>query len=109
MRFNKKSPLKSDKKAPPKAPKKGVVGYNKKTALLEEAITQMNEGKYGRSSAALKELLALDPLNTEARRLFATLHLRLGSLISARTAFESLAREALDRQDFWLAESLLRE
>ena len=109
MRFNKKSPLKSDKKSPPKTPKKGVVGYNKKTALLEEAITQMNEGKYGRSSAALKELLALDPLNTEARRLFATLHLRLGSLISARTAFESLAREALDRQDFWLAESLLRE
>jgi hypothetical protein len=109
VRFNKKSPLKSDKKTPPKAHKKGVVGYNKKTALLEEAITHMNEGKYGRSSATLKELLALDPLNTEARRLFATLHLRLGSLISARTAFESLAREALERQDFWLAESLLRE
>jgi hypothetical protein len=69
----------------------------------------MNAGKYGRSSAALKELLALDPHNTEARRLFATLHLRLGSLVTARQAFESLAREAIERQDYWLAESLLRE
>jgi len=69
----------------------------------------MNAGKYGRASSALKDLLALDPLNAEARRLFATLHLRLGSLISARTAFESLAREAVERQDYWLAESLLRE
>ncbi|MGQ0811291.1 MAG: hypothetical protein ACT4OO_08710 [Nitrospiraceae bacterium] len=86
-----------------------MVGYNKKTALLEDAITQMNAGKYGRSSAALKELLALDPLHAEARRLFATLHLRLGSLMTARTTFESLAREALQRQDYWLTESLLRE
>jgi tetratricopeptide repeat protein len=69
----------------------------------------MNAGKYGRSSAALKELLALDPHNTEARRLFATLHLRLGSLVTARQAFESLGREAIERQDYWLAESLLRE
>ncbi|MGH7216342.1 MAG: tetratricopeptide repeat protein, partial [Nitrospiraceae bacterium] len=69
----------------------------------------MNTGKYGRSSAALKELLSLDPHNTEARRLFATLHLRLGSLVTARQAFESLANEAIERQDFWLAESLLRE
>ncbi len=69
----------------------------------------MNAGKYGRSSAALKELLTLDPQNTEARRLFATLHLRLGSLVTARQAFESLAREAIERQDYWLAESLLRE
>jgi hypothetical protein len=108
VRSDKKSPLKSDKKSS-KISKKGAVGYNKKSALLEDAITQMNAGKYGRASSALKELLALDPLNAEGRRLFATLHLRLGSLISARTAFESLAREALDRQDYWLAESLLRE
>jgi hypothetical protein len=86
-----------------------VVGYSRKTALLEEAITQMNAGKYGRSSAALKELLALDPHNMEARRLFATLHLRLGSLIPARQAFDSLIGEAFQRQDYWLAESLLRE
>ncbi|HSC56281.1 MAG TPA: tetratricopeptide repeat protein, partial [Nitrospira sp.] len=89
--------------------KRGVVGYSKKSALLEEAITHMNTGKYGRSSAALKELLALDPHNTEARRLFATLHLRLGSLVTARQAFESLANEAIGRQDYWLAESLLGE
>lgn len=109
MRSDKKPPLKSDKKVPPKVQKKGSIGYNKKSALLEDAITQMNAGKYGRASAALKDLLALDPLNAEARRLFATLHLRLGSLMSARTAFESLAREAMERQDYWLAESLLRE
>lgn len=109
MRSDKKPPLKSDKKAPPKVQKKGSIGYNKKSALLEDAITQMNAGKYGRASSALKDLLALDPLNAEARRLFATLHLRLGSLMSARTAFESLAREAMERQDYWLAESLLRE
>src|SRR5690349_18454353 len=69
----------------------------------------MNAGKYGRSSAALKELLALDPNNMEARRLFATLHLRLGSLLPARQAFDALINEAFQRQDYWLAESLLRE
>ena len=109
MRANKKSPLKSDKTQPSRGHKRGVVGYSRKSALLEEAITQMNAGKYGRSSTALKELLALDPNNMEARRLFATLHLRLGSLIPARQAFDSLIEEAFQRQDYWLAESLLRE
>ena len=109
MLRNKKTPLKSDKTPTIRGHKRGVVGYSKKTALLEEAITQMNAGKYGRSSAALKELLALDPNNMEARRLFATLHLRLGSLIPARQAFDSLISEAFQRQDYWLAESLLRE
>ncbi|MCC6139932.1 MAG: hypothetical protein IT389_04865 [Nitrospira sp.] len=109
MRADKKTPLKADKKVPPRGHKRGVIGYSKKSALLEDAITQMNAGKYGRSSAALKELLALDPSNMEARRLFATLHLRLGSRLPARQAFESLANEALERQDYWLAESLLRE
>ena len=109
MRIDKKPPQKFDKKTPSRVHKRGVVGYSKKSALLEEAITHMNTGKYGRSSTALKELLALDPHNTEARRLFATLHLRLGSLVTARQAVESLANEAIGRQDFWLAESLLRE
>ncbi len=109
MRTDRKSPHKADKKTGPRGHKQGVVGYSKKSALLEEAITHMNTGKYGRSSAALKELLSLDPQNTEARRLFATLHLRLGSLVTAREAFESLANEAIGRQDYWLAESLLRE
>jgi hypothetical protein len=107
--MNKKSPLKSDKTQTSRAHQRGAVGYGRKSALLEEAITQMNAGKYGRSSTALKELLALDPQNMEARRLFATLHLRLGSLIPARQAFDSLIDEAFQRQDYWLAESLLRE
>ena len=109
MRTDKRSSQKPDKKLPSRVHKRGIVGYSKKTALLEEAITHMNTGKYGRSSAALKELLALDPQNIEARHLFATLHLRLGSLVTARQAFESLANEAIGRQDYWLAESLLRE
>lgn len=109
MRADKKLSHKNEKKSSARGHKQGVVGYSKKSALLEEAITHMNTGKYGRSSAALKELLALDPQNTEARRLFATLHLRLGSLVTAREAFESLANEAIGRQDYWLAESLLRE
>src|SRR6185436_2339374 len=94
---------------PSRVHRRGIVGYSKKSALLEEAITHMNTGKYGRSSAVLKELLALDPQNIEARHLFATLHLRLGSLVTARQAFESLANEAIGRQDYWLAESLLSE
>jgi hypothetical protein len=109
VRTDKKSSQKADKKAPSRVHNRGVVGYSKKSVLLEEAITYMNAGKYGRSSAALKELLSLDPHNTEARRLFATLHLRLGSLVTAQQAFESLANEAIERQDLWLAESLLRE
>ena len=109
MRTDKKPSQKTDKKAPSRAHSRGVIGYGKKSVLLEEAITHMNAGKYGRSSAALKELLSLDPQNTEARRLFATLHLRLGSLVTARQAFEALANEAIERQDLWLAESLLRE
>jgi len=109
VRGDKRTPLKSDGKSTTRGHKRGVVGYSRKTALLEEAITQMNAGKYGRSSSALKELLALDPHNMEARRLFATLHLRLGSLIPARQAFDLLINEAFQRQDYWLAESLLRE
>jgi hypothetical protein len=109
VRAPKKTPVRSIKSQADRGHKHGVVGYSRKTALLEEAITQMNAGKYGRSSAALKELLALDPQNMEARRLFATLHLRLGSLIPARQAFDSLINEAFERQDYWLAESLLRE
>lgn len=109
MRTDKRASHKADKKPGAKGARQGVVGYSRKSALLEEAISHMNAGKYGRSSASLKELLALDPQNMEARRLFATLHLRLGSLVTAREAFESLANEAIGRQDYWLAESLLRE
>lgn len=69
----------------------------------------MNAGKYARSSAILKELLALDPKDQEARRLSATLQLRIGSLANARLAFDSMVKDAMERQDFWLAESLLKE
>ncbi|MCP9451684.1 MAG: hypothetical protein NNA23_03260 [Nitrospira sp.] len=112
MRTEKKKPLKDKEKnstGRTRGLQPSLSGYGRKTALLEEAITQMNEGRYGKASTTLKELLALDPHNMEARRLFATLHLRLGSLLPARQAFDSLIEEAFARQDYWLAESLLRE
>lgn len=109
MQIDKKALQKAEKKTPSRVVKGDRVGYGEKSALLEDAIAQMNAGKYGKAVVAVKELLALDSHNTEARRLFATLHLRLGSLVTARQAFESLATEAIGRQDFWLAESLLRE
>ncbi len=112
VRQDKKNPPRLEKKAPSRAPKRtsgtGAPGA-RKSDLLEEAINHMNAGKYGRSSGALKELLTIDPDNQEARRLFATLQLRIGSLVAARTAFESMVQEAMQRQDYWLAESLLRE
>lgn len=109
VRTDKRNSPKPGKQPPSRGHKQGIVGYSKKGALLEEAITLVNAGKYGRCSSVLKELLTLDPQNLEARRLFATLHLRLGSLVTARQAFESLANEAIERQDYWLAESLLKE
>lgn len=112
MRGDRRSPARADKKAPARAHKRSQgtgAAHSKKSALLEEAITHMNAGRYGRSSSVLKELLALDPANPEAKRLFATLQLRLGSLVTARNAFQALTDEALERQDYWLAESLLRE
>ncbi|HSE58092.1 MAG TPA: tetratricopeptide repeat protein [Nitrospiraceae bacterium] len=112
MRGDRRSPARADKKAPARAHKRSQgagASASKKSALLEEAITHMNAGRYGRSSSVLKELLALDPANPEAKRLFATLQLRLGSLVTARNAFQALTDEALERQDYWLAESLLRE
>lgn len=112
MRQDKKTPPRTEKKTPPGASKRtggpGTSG-SRKSQLLEDAITQMNAGKYGRSSAILKELLALDPKDQEARRLSATLQLRIGSLANARPAFDSMVKDAMERQDFWLAESLLKE
>ncbi len=77
--------------------------------LLDEATKEMNAGKYGRAAGMLKELVAAEPKNQQARRLFATLHLKTGNLITAKSAFDSLIRSALEAQDYWLAESLLRE
>ncbi|MEM4413947.1 MAG: tetratricopeptide repeat protein, partial [Candidatus Caldarchaeum sp.] len=112
MRTEKKKPLKDKEKhatGRTKGLKPPFSDYGRKVALLEEAITQMNEGRYSKAAITLKELLTLDPHNMEARRLFATLHLRLGNLLSAKQAFDSLIEEAFARQDYWLAESLLRE
>ena len=80
-----------------------------KKALFDEAIKQMKAGKYGRVSSVLKELLALEPSHQEGRRLFATMHLKLGNLITARAILETLAQEAMQRQDHRLAEAVLRE
>jgi hypothetical protein len=80
-----------------------------KKALFDEAIKQMKAGKYGRVSSVLKELLAVDPSHQEGRRLFATMHLKLGNLITARAILETLAQEAIQRQDHRLAEAVLRE
>ncbi|MFN3680928.1 MAG: hypothetical protein ACK4VP_02640 [Nitrospira sp.] len=112
MRLEKKKSPKDKEKhstARTRGLKPSLAGYGRKAALLEEALSQMNEGRYGKASTTIKELLAMDPHNMEARRLFATLHLRLGSLLPAKQAFDSLIEEALARQDYWLAESLLRE
>ncbi|MGH7207230.1 MAG: tetratricopeptide repeat protein, partial [Nitrospiraceae bacterium] len=110
MRADKKTPIRAvDKKNTLRAHKRVAAEAVKKNILLEEAIVQMNAGKYGQAAGVLKQLLATNPDNLEGRRLFATLHLRLGSLMTAKTAFESLAQEAMQRQDFWLAESLLKE
>src|SRR5439155_4153196 len=105
-----KTPIRAvDRKSNLRAHKRVAAEAVKKNILLEEAIAQMNAGKYSQASAALKQLLATNPDNLEARRLFATLHLKLGSRLTAKTAFESLAQEAVQRQDYWLAESLLKE
>jgi hypothetical protein len=107
---DKKTPIRAaDRKSNLRAHKRVAAEAVKKNILLEEAIAQMNAGKYSQASAALKQLLATNPDNLEARRLFATLHLKLGSRLTAKTAFESLAQEAVQRQDYWLAESLLKE
>lgn len=112
MPQDKKTPSRPDKKGSSRAAKRtdgpGASGA-RKAQLLEDAITQMNAGKYARASGVLKELLALDANDQEARRLFATLQLRIGSLATARMAFDAMVKEAVGRQDFWLAESLLKE
>ena len=69
----------------------------------------MNAGKYGQASKLLKELLSSEPADQKARRLSATLNLKLGNRITAKTLFETLVKEALGSQDRRLAESLLRE
>ncbi|MGH7230050.1 MAG: tetratricopeptide repeat protein, partial [Nitrospiraceae bacterium] len=82
---------------------------DKAASLLEEATKQMNVGKFSRAFTVLKDLLATDPTHHEGRRLLATLLLKFGNLVTAKNAFDSLLKEAFQRQDYELAESLLRE
>ncbi len=77
--------------------------------LLAEAKDFMEVGKYGKAASALKKLLGDHPDHWEALRLSATLNLKLGSLFAARSSFESLTHTALERQDYLLAQSLLKE
>ncbi|MER3424175.1 MAG: hypothetical protein C4293_14095, partial [Nitrospiraceae bacterium] len=69
----------------------------------------MNDGKYSRAFTILRGLLTTDPSNHEARRLLATLLLKFGNLVTAKSAFDSLLQEALQGHDYVEAESLLRE
>jgi len=69
----------------------------------------MNDGKYSRAFALLKDLLKRDPSHQEGRRLLASLLLKFGNLATARSAFDALVKEAIQRKDFPEAEALLRE
>ena len=105
----KKSSKRGGKKPVFRPQPKGQGSSGRIAPLLEEATEQMNAGKYGRASAALKKILAIEEDHPEALRIFATLHLKLGSLMAAKTSFESLAKKAMKNKDYRLAESLLRE
>ncbi|MFQ5930921.1 MAG: tetratricopeptide repeat protein, partial [Nitrospiraceae bacterium] len=82
---------------------------DRRQALLQDATKHMNAGKFGQASKLLKELLSSEPTDQKARRLSATLNLKLGNRITAKTLFDTLVKEALESQDRRLAESLLRE
>ena len=80
---------------------------DKSAELLEQVRQQMGDGKFSRAFATLKDLLASNPSHQEGRRLLARLLLKFGNLATAKNAFETLVKEALQRQDFQEAESLL--
>jgi len=82
---------------------------DKSVELLQEVRRQMNDGKFSRAFATLKDLLAANPSHQEGRRLLATLLLKFGNLATAKNAFETLVKEAVQRCDYAEAESLLHE
>lgn len=98
-----------DKKAGGRGRHRGAGVEDRLEDLLTEAKSHMEVGKYGKAASALKKFLSKDPNHWEALRLSATLNLKLGSLFAARSAFESLARKASERQDYLVAQSLLKE
>jgi tetratricopeptide (TPR) repeat protein len=85
------------------------VKQDKSAELLREVRRHMGDGKFSRAFATLKDLLASNPSHQEGRRLLATLLLKFGNLATAKNAFETLVKEALQRRDYSEAESLLRE
>ena len=85
------------------------VKQDKSAELLIEVRRQMGDGKFSRAFATLKDLLASNPSHQEGRRLLATLLLKFGNLATAKNAFETLCKEALQRRDYSEVESLLRE
>ena len=109
MRADKKMKAGGGKKPSSRSKKKVDDNPLNVQELLAEASTHMEKGQYGKASESLKTLLADDPDHPEGLRLFATLHLKLGSLLAAKTAIESLAQKAFEEQDYTSAESLLRE
>ncbi len=98
-----------DKKAGGRGRQRGAGVEDRREDLLTEAKAHMEVGKYGKAASALKKFLSKDPNHWEALRLSATLNLKLGNLFAARSAFESLARKASERQDHLVAQSLLKE
>ena len=82
---------------------------DKSAELLQEVRRQMGDGKFSRAFATLKDLLATNPSHQEGRRLLATLLLKFGNLATAKNAFETLVKEAVQRCDYAEAESLLHE
>lgn len=92
--------------SPPDEPSpKGGAG----ASPLEEARAAIEAGNYSHASGLLKLLLDKEPGHEPARQLSAQLHLKSGSLMAAKAAFEVLAREAMQRREFAKAESYLRE
>jgi hypothetical protein len=85
------------------------VKSDKSVELLKEVRRQMGDGKFTKAFATLKDLLARNPSHHEGRRLLATLLLKFGNLATAKNAFETLVKEALQRSDYPEAESLLHE
>ncbi len=85
------------------------MALDRSNAQLNEANRLISIGKFSRASSVLKQLLTAQPKHPEGRRLLASLHLKIGNLLAAKPAYETLVKEALEREDYKNAESLLRE
>ncbi len=76
---------------------------------LDSARAAVEAGNYSEATALLKELLDKDPDHEPGRHLSAQLHLKSGSLMAAKVAFEALTQEAMQQRDYGRAEGYLRE